>query len=121
MDGFNAVEYTDRLKTLNLPTLAYRRARGDMIEVYKHFHTYDKGVLSNSFKPRDRLSRRHAFQLIPNYSKDGIRGVQRNSFYHRAIDTWNNLPKNVVDAKNIFAFKQALDNHWNDNPIKFCT
>ena len=121
VDGLNAVEYTDRLKTLNLPTLAYRRARGDMIEVYKHFHAYDKGVLSNSFKPRDRLSRQHAFQLIPNYSKDGIRGVQRNSFYHRAIDTWNNLPNNVVDAKNISAFKQALDNHWNDNPIKFCT
>ena len=27
--------YKDRLKYLNLPTLAYRRIRGDMIEVYK--------------------------------------------------------------------------------------
>ena len=27
--------YTDRLKFLNLPTLKYRRCRGDMIEVYK--------------------------------------------------------------------------------------
>ena len=27
--------YPERLKRLKLPTLAYRRARGDMIEVYK--------------------------------------------------------------------------------------
>ena len=119
VDGFSGVEYTDRLKSLNLPTLAYRRARGDMIELYKHFHAYDKRVISNSFKPRDRLSRRHAFQLIPNSSKDGIRGVQRNSFYHRAIDKWNNLPGYVVNAKNIIAFKQALDDYWKDIPIKF--
>ena len=26
--------YSERLKKLKLPTLAYRRARGDMIEVY---------------------------------------------------------------------------------------
>ena len=29
------LSYPDRLKKLNLPTLAYRRARGDMIQVYK--------------------------------------------------------------------------------------
>ena len=29
------VSYPERLKYLNLPTLAYRRARGDMIEVFK--------------------------------------------------------------------------------------
>ena len=29
------LSYSERLKKLKLPTLAYRRARGDMIEVYK--------------------------------------------------------------------------------------
>ena len=33
--GLKKLSYTDRLKSLKLPTLAYRRARGDMIEVYK--------------------------------------------------------------------------------------
>jgi len=29
------MHYPDRLKQLNLPTLTYRRSRGDMIETYK--------------------------------------------------------------------------------------
>ena len=29
------MHYFDRLKQLNLPTLTYRRSRGDMIETYK--------------------------------------------------------------------------------------
>ena len=28
----------DYMYALDLPTLTYRRARGDMIEVYKHLH-----------------------------------------------------------------------------------
>ena len=31
-------EYPERLKKLKLPSLAYRRRRGDMIEVYKYTH-----------------------------------------------------------------------------------
>ena len=32
------MSYTDRLQRLNLPTLKYRRLRGDMIEVFKITH-----------------------------------------------------------------------------------
>jgi len=31
------LKYEERLRYLNLPTLKYRRIRGDMIEVYKMF------------------------------------------------------------------------------------
>ena len=38
---------TDRLKRLNLPTLKYRRLRGDMIEVFKITHDiYDSQLTS---------------------------------------------------------------------------
>ena len=119
VDGFRDIEYSERLRMLNLPTLAYRRSRGDLIEQWKHFHTYDKATLSKSFKPRSRLSRIHAFQLFPNTSKDGVRGIQRNSFYHRVVDVWNRLPKKVVDAENVNSFKNALDEYWKDEPMKF--
>ena len=33
--SLKAVSYTDRLVHLGLPTLKYRRLRGDMIEVFK--------------------------------------------------------------------------------------
>ena len=32
------LSYTDRLRALKLPSLFYRRARGDMIETYKYVH-----------------------------------------------------------------------------------
>ena len=32
------LEYTDRLRVMKLPSMYYRRARGDMIEVYKYLH-----------------------------------------------------------------------------------
>jgi len=38
--SFKHLTYTERLKQLQLPTLKYRRLRGDMIEVFKMVHKY---------------------------------------------------------------------------------
>ena len=75
VDGFANLEYSERLRILKLPTLAHRRKRGDMIEGWKHFNTYDKTTLSESFKHKHRASRRHNFQLFHNKSHYGERGV----------------------------------------------
>ena len=109
VDNLGKLEYEERLKRLDLPTLRYRRFRGDMIELYKHFNKYDKDILSASFKPKQRATRTHAYQLLHQKAKDGIRGVQRNSFYHRTTKLWNDLPENVVNASDINTFKNELD------------
>ena len=45
--------YPERLKKLKLPTLAYRTARGDMIEVYKIVNgRYDPKTTTNIMKLR---------------------------------------------------------------------
>ena len=119
IDGFANLEYTDRLKKLNLPTLVFRRKRGDMIEIYKHFHTYDKSTISPTFHPRNRTSRQHNYQLHTPMPKDGKRGLQSNSFYNRTASTWNNLPREVVETKHVNGFKNALDRYWLDDPMKF--
>ena len=119
IDGFGKLSYSERLKRINLPTLAYPRLRGDMIETFKHFHSYDPAILPPSFKPRDRLSRCHNHQIQPIIPKDGERGVHKNSFYCRVVDTWNNLPKDVVSAPTMDTFKNRLDEHWKDLPLKF--
>ena len=118
INGFQNLSYEERLKKLNLPTLAYRRLRGDMIETYKHFNSYDPSILPTSFTPRDRPSRSHGYQLQPIIPKDGERGVQKNSFYCRIADTWNNLPRDVVAAPTMDAFKNRLDEHWKNLPLK---
>ena len=118
IDGFGKLSYSERLERLNLPTLAYRRLRGDMIETYKHFHTYDPTILPSSFKPRNRPSRSHDCQIQPIIPRDGERGVQNNSFYCRIADTWNQLPRDVVNSPTLDTFKNRLDQHWKDLPLK---
>ena len=77
IDGMQKIEYTERLQKLDLPTLAYRRKRGDMIQVWKHFNTYEKSTLSPNFRPNPRTNRKHPYQLTWNRSKDGAHGVKQ--------------------------------------------
>jgi ribonuclease P/MRP protein subunit RPP40 len=46
--GMRKISYYERLERLNLPTLKYRRIRGDVIEVYKMINgKYDSNVAIN--------------------------------------------------------------------------
>ena len=108
LDCLGNLEYAERLERLQLPSLAYRRLRGDMIELFKHFHTYDKRTLSPNFQPRERSTRRHEFQLLDRKPKGGIRGIQSNSFFYRSTKTWNDLPRHIVNAKHINSFKTRI-------------
>ena len=80
VDGFHHISYSERLKKLNLPSLVYRRARGDMIEIFKHFHSYDNCTLPEHFGPRNRPSRKRDYQLVWKAPKNGVRGLQANFF-----------------------------------------
>jgi len=119
VDGLYNLDYSERLKRLDLPTLVYRRRRGDVIEMYKHFHTYDKCTLAPSFKPRERLSRKHRFQLHTPQTKDGTNGPQSNFFFQRTTEIWNNLPENVVEAQDVNNFKNRLDKAWKLDPLMY--
>ena len=119
VDGLGSLDYPERLRKLQLPTLVYRRARGDMIEVYKHMHIYERVILSRHFQLQPRGSRKHDFQLVWNMPKDSTRGLQANSFYYRTTRIWNELSKKVVNAKNINAFKSLLDEVWKEKATTY--
>ena len=119
MDGYENKDYPERLRCLGLPTLNYRRHRGDMIEIWKHFNLYEKDILPTSFRPLTRPSRQHNLQLFVNRPSDGERGVQKNSFYYRTAPMWNGLPRHVAEAASINSFKNQLDNHWKNCDFKF--
>ena len=50
VDGFHHMSYSVRLKKLNLPSLVHRIARGDMIEIFKHFHSYNCPNRKNDYQ-----------------------------------------------------------------------
>lgn len=119
VNGFSNIEYKERLRLLNIPTLKFRRHRGDMIEVWKHFNLYEPDILPASFKPLSRPSRQHGRQLYQHRPADGMFGVQRGSFYYRVVNVWNGLPCSVVEAESLNQFKNRLDDHWGSAPFRF--
>ena len=55
------MSYTDRLRKLKPPTLAFRRIRGDMVEIYKLLHgKYDSNTsnIINLYKYHNKLNER---------------------------------------------------------------
>ncbi len=73
--GFYDMPYTERLKQLNLPTLAYRRLRGDMVEVFKLVNPevgYDK-TLTPLLPINERRSRGNKYKLYHRRARKDIR------------------------------------------------
>ena len=123
--GFYDMQYPERLRKLKLPTLAYRRARGDMIEVYKMLaeeHGYDQTIPSLLIKNNRPSHWSNSKQLWHQGArKNGL----LHSFTRRVQDMWNYLPDEVVTAKNhlgvetVVAFEKELDAHWSDQEILY--
>ena len=93
------LSYPERLKHLKLPTMAYRRARGDMIEVYKIIHEiYDSKTTGNTLKLRDKIQlslRGHNYILE---HKRLYNPMRVNYFANRVVNNWNSLPECIVVA-----------------------
>ena len=114
--GFKNLSYKTRLETLNLPTLAYRRLRGSMIEVYKILNVYDSEITPklNIIKSS---TRGHDQKLRVDTAKR--HHPKHHSFHLRIANPWNSLPTEVIHSKNLETFKNRLDKHWRDLPIRF--
>ena len=85
-------EYPERFEKLKLPSLAYRRRRGDMIEVYKYTHNI-YNVAVQPVEVEIRTTRRHNYKLLKTSSSTS----QRQKFFSmRVVNAWNSLPELVV-------------------------
>lgn len=103
------MSYEDRLRKLNLPTLKFRRMRGDLIEVYKMMKgIYDPDVGEMFTISRDR-TRGHSMKL---YKPRTTSSMRHSFFTHRIVDIWNTLPEIVVSAPNLRSFERLLDKYW---------
>ena len=94
------LDYESRLKLLNLPSMVYRRARGDMIEVWKYLHgKYE--VNDHFFQLDQSRTRGHSMKLIKTRCNKSVR---QHFFSNRVVSTWNNLPELVVNAPTMNTF-----------------
>ena len=121
INDLNILEYSDRLLKLQLPTLLYRRMRGDMVEVYKILTAkYDPAV--STFLPlhKDKrpgsVTRGNSLKL---YKRQATHLPCRNSFSHRVVDWWNSLPDCVITAPTTKTFEIRLDRHWMNLVVKY--
>ena len=97
--------YTERLKQLQLPTLKYRRLRGDVIEVFKMVHEYYdiNATVKLNFNIFN-TTRGNKYKLQKNTSHYILR---KFSFSSRVVNMWNSLPDSVVDDDTINTFKKS--------------
>ena len=116
------LEYDERLRLLKLPTLVYRRHRGDLIEIFKMMNgLYDEDVLPHfemraDVASRSNNSRKNNKQIfITRCNKE----VRANYFTQRVAPVWNGLAQEVVDAPTVDTFKKRLDKFWDLHPMKF--
>ena len=96
------VPYQERLWSLNLPSLVYRRLRGDLIETYKYTHNH-YNIESDKLLPRaTAITRGHSLKL----SKQRFNLDVRKRFYsNRVNNDWNCLPEEIANAPSINSFK----------------
>ena len=102
--------YTNRLQALKLPSLYYRRHRGDMIKVYQLIHGAVDQDLSQ-FLQFDVASRTrgHRWKLV---KPAAITRARRNAFSIRVVNDWNCLPSHIVEARSLDQFKARRDAYW---------
>ena len=115
------LSYEERLRSLKLPTLIYRRLRDDMIETYKTTsEKYDKEIQNIFPMYTDHVKRSgnrgHSKKIFKQRAK---RNFRKNFFTNRVIDFWNLLPESVISAPSVKSFERRLDKHWSRQPIVY--
>ena len=115
--GMQGLTYPERLTKLKIPTLAYRRLRGEMIELYKMTSGYyDIDTLDQRLTPSQaRDTRGHSKKLLTRGARIDCR---KHSFFNRAIEPWNSLSEDIVSSTSIIQFESRLDRYWKDHPLK---
>ena len=111
--GMKKLDYGERLKTLKLPSLEYRRVRGDMIEVYKILTNHYDPLTTHTLLTLDNSSntRGHAFKL----KKSSFNSTKFKYFFtNRVVNLWNKLPEQIVHAPSLNVFKNKFDSFMKD-------
>ena len=97
--------YSQRLSELNLPSLKFRRIRGDLIQAFKIINGIDNidKDLFFTFNTECR-TRNSENKLFKHFTKSRIRS---SFFSERVVNYWNSLSNAARSAKDLLTFKKT--------------
>lgn len=108
--GTDGLTYEQRLVKLDLPTLAFRRHREQLIQVYKLLNNhYDTDHSKFLHRQEFAATRGHSAKL--QIVRPRLAG-RANFFSVRIIQDWNSLPESVIASSTVNQFKNQLKKHF---------
>ena len=90
------LSYGERLESLKLSTMHYRRKRYNLIQLFKIVHGYEDIKPDKFFEFNDNKI------VKPRCEKT----LRLNSFPVRCINKWNTLSEDIVCSDTVFKFKK---------------
>ena len=98
--------YQQRMQRLQLPSLQFRRDRGDLINTFRIVKNIDNITPSHFFAfSRYNTTRQHQHKIHPPRPRTRL---GQNSLSSRVCKPWNALPSETVDTLTIHTFKTKL-------------
>ena len=106
--------YEDRLTELNLFSLTHRRLRGDLIQAFKIIKGIDNMDCSKYFTLNfSNYTRGNGCKIV---GKPFNSHESKNNFFHRVVNIWNGLPREVIDCNTVETFKCRLEKYFASSP-----
>ena len=110
VSGLNGLTYEDKLRELNLESLAARQKRLDMIQTFKiikGIDNVDDNIWFTKFGNDEsrRYTRLSEHPLNLRAREPARTDIRRNFFSNRVINDWNGLPSTLKDSRTISGFK----------------
>ena len=101
--------YDERLRILKLPTLKYRRIRGDMINTFKILNGYHERQICPEMKLTIDITGRQGRNSLALFQDRSNKNIRKYYFSQKIVATWNILLDDIVKAPTVNCFTAHLD------------